>query len=86
MKIYDIINDKGWNYKSLADVMMMKLSEYGEVMKAVLNDLLLNDWNKIKPKVKWGYPRLNIKETMDLLRNGGTNETKKSDSERVENT
>jgi len=31
------------------------------------SDLVLNDWDKVKPKVKWGYPRLNIKETMDLL-------------------
>ena len=53
--------------------MMMKknMKEYRGSLKAVLqhifSDLVLNDWNKVKPKIKWGYPRLNIKETMDLL-------------------
>ena len=37
------------------------------VLQHVFSDLSLNDWDKVKPKVKWGYPRLNIKETMDLL-------------------
>jgi len=37
------------------------------VLQHVFSDLVLNDWDKVKPKVKWGYPRLNIKETMDLL-------------------
>ena len=47
------------------------MKEYRGSLKAVLqhifSDLVLNDWNKVKPKIKWGYPRLNIKETMDLL-------------------
>jgi len=37
------------------------------VLHHVFSDLSLNNWDKVKPKVKWGYPRLNIKETMDLL-------------------
>ena len=37
------------------------------VLQHVFSDLVLNDWDKVKPKVRWGYPRLNIKETMDLL-------------------
>jgi hypothetical protein len=37
------------------------------VLQHVFSDLVLNDWDKVKPKIKWGYPRLNIKETMDLL-------------------
>ena len=37
------------------------------VLQHVFSDLSLNDWDKVKQKIKWGYPRLNIKETMDLL-------------------
>jgi hypothetical protein len=30
--------------------------------------LSLNDWSKIKkPKTKWGFPRLELKEFNDLL-------------------
>ena len=73
MKLYDVgVNNKGttlilW----VCDDDEKNLKEYRGSLKAVLqhvfSDLVLNDWNKVKPKIKWGYPRLNIKETMDLL-------------------
>ena len=73
MKLYDIgVNDKGTILKLwVCDDDESNIREWRGSLKAVLqhvfSDLVLNDWNKIKPKVKWGYPRLNIKETMDLL-------------------
>ena len=73
MKLYDVgVNNKGttlilW----VCDDNEKNMKEYRGCLKAVLqhifSDLVLNDWNKVKPKIKWGYPRLNIKETMDLL-------------------
>jgi len=73
MKLYDVgVNNKGttlilW----VCDDDEKNMKEYRGSLKAVLqhvfSDLSLNDWDKVKPKVKWGYPRLNIKETMDLL-------------------
>ncbi len=73
MKLYDVgVNNKGttlilW----VCDDDEKNMKEYRGSLKAVLqhvfSDLVLNDWDKVKPKVKWGYPRLNIKETMDLL-------------------
>jgi len=73
MKLYDVgVNNKGttlilW----VCDDDENNMKEYRGSLKAVLqhvfSDLVLNDWNKVKPKIKWGYPRLNIKETMDLL-------------------
>ena len=73
MKLYDVgVNNKGttlilW----VCDDDEKNKKEYRGSLKAVLqhvfSDLVLNDWNKVKPKIKWGYPRLNIKETMDLL-------------------
>ena len=33
----------------------------------VPKDLVLNNWDKVKPKTRWGYPRLTKKETKDLL-------------------
>ena len=73
MKLYDVgVNNKGttlilW----VCDDNEKNMKEYRGSLKAVLqhifSDLVLNDWNKVKPKIKWGYPRLNIKETMDLL-------------------
>ncbi len=73
MKLYDVgVNNKGttlilW----VCDDDEKNMKEYRGSLKAVLqhifSDLVLNDWNKVKPKIKWGYPRLNIKETMDLL-------------------
>ena len=37
-------------------------------LQYLFNRLSLHDWNEIKnPNIKWGYPRYNIKETMDLL-------------------
>lgn len=73
MKLYDIgVNDKGTILKLwVCDDDESNIREWRGSLKAVLqhvfSDLVLNDWDKIKPKVKWGYPRLNIKETMDLL-------------------
>ena len=73
MKLHDIgVNGNGcvlilW----VCDDDEKNMKEYRGSLKAVLqhifSDLVLNDWNKVKPKIKWGYPRLNIKETMDLL-------------------
>ena len=73
MKLYDVgVNNKGttlilW----VCDDDEKNIKEYRGSLKAVLqhvfSDLVLNDWDKVKPKIKWGYPRLNIKETMDLL-------------------
>ena len=73
MKLYDVgVNNKGttlilW----VCDDDEKNMKEYRGSLKSVLqhifSDLVLNDWNKVKPKIKWGYPRLNIKETMDLL-------------------
>ena len=73
MKLYDVgVNNKGttlilW----VCDDDEKNMKEYRGSLKAVLqhifSDLVLNDWNKVKPKVKWGYPRLNKKETKDLL-------------------
>ena len=73
MKLYDVgVNNKGttlilW----VCDDDESNIREWRGSLKAVLqhvfSDLVLNDWDKVKPKVKWGYPRLNIKETMDLL-------------------
>ena len=73
MKLYDVgVNNKGttlilW----VCDDDEKNMKEYRGSLKAVLqhvfSDLVLNDWDKVKPKIKWGYPRLNIKETMDLL-------------------
>ena len=73
MKLYDVgVNNKGttlilW----VCDDDEKNIKEYRGSIKAVLqhvfSDLVLNDWDKVKPKIKWGYPRLNIKETMDLL-------------------
>ena len=73
MKLYDVgVNNKGttlilW----VCDDDEKNMKEYRGSLKAVLqhvfSDLVLNDWNKVKPKIKWGYPRLNIRETMDLL-------------------
>ena len=73
MKLYDIgVNDKGTILKLwVCDDDETNIREWRGSLKAVLqhvfSDLVLNDWDKVKPKVKWGYPRLNIKETMDLL-------------------
>ena len=73
MKLYDIgVNDKGTILKLwVCDDDESNIREWRGSLKAVLqhvfSDLVLNEWDKIKPKVKWGYPRLNIKETMDLL-------------------
>ena len=73
MKLYDIgVNDKGTILKLwVCDNDESNIREWRGSLKAVLqhvfSDLVLNDWDKVKPKVKWGYPRLNIKETMDLL-------------------
>ena len=73
MKLYDV----GVNYKGTTLILWVcdddekNMKEYRGSLKAVLqhvfSDLVLNDWDKVKPKIKWGYPRLNIKETMDLL-------------------
>ena len=73
MKLYDVgVNNKGttlilW----VCDDDEKNIKEYRGSLKAVLqhvfSDLVLNDWNKVKTKIKCGYPRLNIKETMDLL-------------------
>ena len=73
MKLYDIgVNDKGTILKLwVCDDDESNIREWRGSLKAVLqhvfSDLVLNDWDKVKPKVKWGYPRLNIKETMDLI-------------------
>ena len=73
MKLYDVgVNNKGTTLILLVcDDDEKNMKEYRGSLKAVLqhifSDLVLNDWNKVKPKIKWGYPRLNIKETMDLL-------------------
>ena len=73
MKLYDVgVNDKGTTLRLwVCDDDEKNIKEYRGSLKAVLqhvfSDLVLNDWNKVKPKIKWGYPRLNIKETMDLL-------------------
>ena len=73
MKLYDVgVNNKGttlilW----VCDDDEKNMKEYRGNLMAVLehifSDLVLNNWDKVKPKIKWGYPRLNIKETMDLL-------------------
>ena len=73
MKLYDVgVNNKGttlilW----VCDDDEKNMKEYRGSLKAVLqhifSDLVLNNWDKVKPKVKWGYPRLNKKETKDLL-------------------
>ena len=73
MKLYDIgVNDKGTILKLwVCDDDESNIREWRGSLKAglqhVFSDLVLNDWDKVKPKVRWGYPRLNIKETMDLL-------------------
>jgi hypothetical protein len=73
MKLYDIgVNDRGTTLKLwVCDDDESNIREWRGSLKAVLqhvfSDLVLNDWDKVKPKTKWGYPRLNIKETMDLL-------------------
>ena len=73
MKLYDVgVNNKGTTLiLCVCDDDEKNMKEYRGSLKAVLqhvfSDLVLNDWNKVKPKIKWGYPRLNIKETMDLL-------------------
>ena len=73
MKLYDVgVNNKVTTLiLCVCDDDEKNMKEYRGSLKAVLqhifSDLVLNDWNKVKPKIKWGYPRLNIKETMDLL-------------------
>jgi len=73
MKLYDVgVNNKGTTLRLwVCDDDEKNMKEYRGSLKAVLqhvfSDLVLNDWNKVKPKIKWGYPRLNIRETMDLL-------------------
>jgi|TARA_R100000742_G_C4234276_1_gene55191 hypothetical protein len=37
------------------------------VLEHIFSDLSLNNWDKVKPKTRWGYPRLTKKETKDLL-------------------
>ena len=37
------------------------------VLEHVFKDLKLNNWDEVKPKTRWGYPRLTKKETKDLL-------------------
>ena len=75
MKLYDIgINHNGsgstlvlWVCDDDDTNMRQWRGSLQAVLQHVFSDLVLNDWDKVKPKVKWGYPRLNIKETMDLL-------------------
>ena len=42
-------------------------ADLGLALSFLKNRLSLNDQNKIKPKTKWGFPRLKIKELNDLL-------------------
>ena len=42
-------------------------ADLGVALSFLKNRLSLHDWSKIKPKTKWGYPRLDIKELNDLL-------------------
>ena len=73
MKLYDVgVNNKGTTLRLwVCDDDEKNMKEYRGNLMAVLehifSDLVLNNWDKVKPKIKWGYPRLNIKETMDLL-------------------
>ena len=75
MKLYDIgINHNGsgstlvlWVCDDDDTNMRQWRGSLQAVLQHVFSDLVLNDWDKVKPKVRWGYPRLNIKETMDLL-------------------
>lgn len=75
MKLYDIgINHNGsgstlvlWVCDDDDTNMRQWRGSLQAVLQHVFSDLVLNDWDKVKPKTRWGYPRLNIKETMDLL-------------------
>ena len=43
-------------------------ADLGLALSFLKNRLSLNDWSKIKkPKTKWGFPRLELKEFNDLL-------------------
>jgi len=73
MKLYDIgVNDKGTILKLwVCDDDESNIREWRGSLKAVLQhvfkDLVLNNWDKVKPKTRWGYPRLTKEETKDLL-------------------
>ena len=73
MKLYDIgVNDKGSILKLwVCDDDETNIREWRgnlvAVLEHVFKDLVLNNWDKVKPKTKWGYPRLTKKETKDLL-------------------
>tara|TARA_R100000388_G_scaffold36505_1_gene28413 strand:+ start:255 stop:488 length:234 start_codon:yes stop_codon:yes gene_type:complete len=73
MKLYDIgVNDKGTILKLwVCDDDETNIREWRgnlvAVLEHVFKDLVLNNWDKVKPKTKWGYPRLTKKETKDLL-------------------
>tara|TARA_R100001591_G_scaffold100167_1_gene106561 strand:+ start:2394 stop:2627 length:234 start_codon:yes stop_codon:yes gene_type:complete len=73
MKLYDIgVNDKGTILKLwVCDDDENNIREWRgnlvAVLEHVFKDLVLNNWDKVKPKTKWGYPRLTKKETKDLL-------------------
>ena len=61
MKLYDVgVNNKGTTLRLwVCDDDEKNMKEYRGSLKAVLqhifSDLVLNDWNKVKPKIKWGY-------------------------------
>ena len=73
MKLYDVgVNNKGttlilWVCDDDEKNVRQWRGNLSAVLEHVFQDLVLNNWDKVKPKIKWGYPRLNIKETMDLL-------------------
>ena len=73
MKLYDIgVNDKGTILKLwVCDDDETNIREWRgnlvAVLEHVFKDLVLNNWDKVKPKTRWGYPRLTKKETKDLL-------------------
>ena len=73
MKLYDIgVNEKGTILKLwVCDDDETNIREWRgnlvAVLEHVFKDLVLNNWDKVKPKTKWGYPRLTKKETKDLL-------------------
>ena len=75
MKLYDI----GINHNGTGSTLVLWVCDDDEknvrqwrgnlsaVLEHVFKDLVLNNWDKVKPKTKWGYTRLTKKETKDLL-------------------
>ena len=73
MKLHDVgINEKGttfilWVCDDDEKNVRRWRGNLSAVLEHVFKDLVLNNWDKVKPKTRWGYPRLTKKETKDLL-------------------